>query len=89
MATHVTPKMSQDEMLFRHLMEVGSITGVEAQTIYKARCVTSNIARLRAKGMNIHTEFKKDLSGQRYARYHCLDSKNCDRAIKKEVRANA
>lgn len=83
MATHATPKMSQDAMLERHLLEVGSITGMEAQTIYKARCITSNIKRLRNNGMNIHTEFKKDLAGQRYARYHCLDSKNCNQAIRK------
>lgn len=82
MATHTPTKMSQDDMLTRHLLETGSITGMEAQTIYKTRCVTSNIARIRAKGMNIYTEFKKDLSGQRYARYHCLDSKNCNRAIR-------
>ena len=85
MATHPTPKMSQDEMLSRHLIETGSITGMEAQTIYKTRCVTSNIKRLRNGGMRIHTEFKKDLAGQRYARYHCLDSKNCNRSILKEV----
>ena len=83
MATHTPTKMSQDEMLTRHLLEVGSITGVEAQTIYKTRCLTSNIRRLRVNGLNIHTEYKKDLSGQRYARYHCLDSKNCNRNIRK------
>ena len=78
--------MSQDELLARHLREVGSITGVEAQTVYKVRSITSNIARLRSYGMKIYTEYKKDLSGQRYARYHCLDSKNCSKAIRKAVR---
>jgi len=87
--THPAPKTSQDEMLTRHLLEVGSITGVEAQTIYKTRSITSNIVRLRAKGLQIITEFKKDLSGQRYARYHCLDSKNCNRRIKMEAQADA
>lgn len=87
--THPSPKMTQDEMLTRHLLEVGSITGVEAQTIYKTRCITSNIVRLRAAGLSIVTEFKKDLSGQRYARYHCLDSKNCNKKIKKEAFADA
>lgn len=76
--------MSQDELMARHLIEVGSITGVEAHTIYKVRCITSNIKRLRDGGMRLHTEFKKDISGQRYARYHCLDSKNCSPAIRKE-----
>ena len=71
-------KISQDEMLKRHLMEVGTITPMDAQIIYQRRSVTSNIARLRAQGLNIKSEFKKDLSGQRYVRYHCTDSKNCD-----------
>lgn len=86
MATHTPTKMSQDEMLARHLTEVGSITGVEAQTIYKTRCLTSHIRRLRVSGLKIYTEYKKDLSGQRYARYHCLDSKNCNPEIRKAAK---
>ena len=73
-------KMSQDEMLKRHLLEVGTITPMEASTIYKCRSVTSNIARLRAvHKLDIVSEYKKDLQGQRYVRYHCTNSKNCDK----------
>lgn len=75
-------KMSQDELLKRHLLEVGTITPMEAQGIYQCRSVTSNIARLREGGLTIKSEFKKDLSGQRYVRYHCLNSKNCDKRFK-------
>ena len=75
-------KISQDEMLKRHLLEVGTLTPMEASTIYKCRSVTSNIARLRSNGLNIVSEFKKDLQGQRYVRYHCTDSKNCDKRFK-------
>ena len=72
--------MSQDEMLKRHLLEVGTITPMEASTIYKCRSVTSNIARLRTvHKLNIVSEYKKDLQGQRYVRYHCTNSKNCDK----------
>ena len=72
--------MSQDEMLKRHLLEVGTITPMEASTIYKCRSVTSNIARLRAvHKLDIVSEYKKDLQGQRYVRYHCTNSKNCDK----------
>ena len=61
--------LPQDLELQNHLQTVGTITAVEAETIYKVRCITSNISRLRKSGMNIATEFKKDLTGQRYARY--------------------
>lgn len=69
--------MSQDDILRRHLLEVGTITNAEAQTVYKVRSLTSNIARIRANGLRVVSERKTDLSGQRYVRYHCLDSKNC------------
>ena len=69
--------MSQDELLKRHLLEVGTITNAEAQTIYKVRSLTSNIARLRNNGLRIVSQRKTDLAGQRYVRYHCLESKNC------------
>ena len=75
----INNKMTQDEMLKRHLLEVGTITPMEAMGIYQCRSVTSNIARLRKAGLTIKSEFKKDLNGQRYVRYHCLDSKNCDK----------
>ena len=62
--------LPQDYKLFTHLETVGSITAVEAATIYKIRCITSNISRLRKHGVKISTTFKKDLTGQRYARYN-------------------
>ena len=61
--------LPQDLELQNHLRAVGTITAVEAATIYKVRCITSNITRLRRSDMTINTEFKKDLTGQRYARY--------------------
>jgi hypothetical protein len=61
--------LPQDLQLQNHLQTVGTITAVEAATIYKVRCITSNISRLRKSGMTIGTQFKKDLTGQRYARY--------------------
>lgn len=71
-------KTNQDEILKRHLLSIGTITGMEASNIYKVRCLTSNIARLRAMGLNIVSERKTDQTGQRYVRYHCLDSINCN-----------
>ena len=61
--------LPQDLEIFKHLETLGTITAVEAATLYKVRCMTSNISRLRKQGMKISTSFKKDLTGQRYARY--------------------
>jgi len=59
----------QDSSLENHLRRVGSITAVEAATLYKVRSITSNISRLRAAGLKISTDFKRDITGQKYARY--------------------
>jgi hypothetical protein len=61
---------SQDEMIRRHLDMVGSITCMEAQTVYRVRSLTSVVARLRKNGMVIESERKADPTGQRYVRYH-------------------
>jgi len=61
--------LPQDLALFNHFKVLGTITAVEAATLYKVRSITSNISRLRKAGMKITTSFKKDLTGQRYARY--------------------
>ena len=70
-------KTNMDEMIKRHLLSLGTITGCEAGSLYKTRCLTSNIARLRASGLTIISERKTDATGQRYVRYHCTDSKQC------------
>ena len=61
---------SQDEMIRRHLDMVGTITCMEAQTVYRVRSLTSVVARLRKNGMVIDSERKTDPTGQRYVRYH-------------------
>lgn len=59
----------QDSSLENHLRQIGSITAVEAATLYKVRSITSNIHRLRRAGLEIVTDFKRDITGQKYARY--------------------
>lgn len=61
--------LPQDRDIANHFSVVGTITAVEAATLYKVRSLTSNVARLRKAGLQITTEFKKDITGQRYARY--------------------
>jgi len=59
----------QDSSLENHLRRVGSITAVEAATLYKVRSITSNISRLRRAGLKITTDFKRDITEKKYARY--------------------
>lgn len=64
-----TTKMTQDEMIKRHLQSVGTITCAEAQTVYRCRSLTSVVARLRNEGLPIKSVRKTDPLGQRYVRY--------------------
>lgn len=69
------PQMSQDEIILRHLKEIGNISGVEASTVYKCRSLTSVISRLMKRGWIIDKETKRDATGQRYVRYSYEASK--------------
>ena len=68
--------MSQDDLILQHLQQVGTITGVEASALYRARSLTSNISRLRTRGYIIHSERKLDQTNQRYVRYTYKKSEN-------------
>ena len=46
-----------------------SITQVEAESVYKIRRLASRIDELKKEGWNIKSEIKRDMMGQRYARY--------------------
>ena len=63
---------NQDEIIRRHLDMVGTLTCMEAQTVYRVRSLTSVISRLRKDGIEIRSERKTDPTGQRYVRYHCV-----------------
>lgn len=60
---------TQETLTLRHLQSVGSITGVEAETIYKIRHLPKRIQNLKAKGHDIISIHKKDFLGQRYVSY--------------------
>lgn len=59
----------QTRCIADHLLEVGTISGVEAAAMFKTRSLTRRIADLRDAGAEITSEFKKDSTGQRYVRY--------------------
>ena len=61
--------MSQTQKILEHLTKVGSISWVEANDLYRVRCLPRRIADLRQAGHDIVSEWRKDHLGQRYTRY--------------------
>lgn len=63
------PNTTQEQRILDHLLDVGSISGIEAQSMYKVRSLTRRITSLRREGWDILSEWKVDHTGQRYVRY--------------------
>ena len=61
--------MSQRNKILAHLKQVGSISFVEANDLYRCRSLTRRIADLREAGYDIVSEWRTDTLGQRYTRY--------------------
>ena len=61
--------MSQNNRIYDHLKKAGSISFLEAWTLYSVRSLPRRIADLREQGIEIISEQRKDLTGQRYVRY--------------------
>jgi len=66
--------MSQYQKILNHLIDVGSISFVEANDLYRVRSLPRRIADLRENGFQIKSEWKKDRLGQRYVRYTLVDA---------------
>lgn len=61
--------MSQNDKILDHLQKVGSISFLEAWTLYSVRSLTRRIKDLRESGIDIISERRRDNNGQRYVRY--------------------
>ena len=61
--------MTQHQKIAEHLQNVGSISWVEANDLYRVRSLPRRIADLREAGHEIVSEWRKDHLGQRYTRY--------------------
>lgn len=59
----------QHELLFDHLISVGSITPVEAQKLYNVNSFHRRMADLREQGVKFRKESKRDHTGRRYVKY--------------------
>ena len=64
---------TQYQLVLNHLIDVGSISFVEANDLYRIRSLPRRIADLRQAGFQILGEWKKDKLGQRYKRYSLVD----------------
>lgn len=61
----------QCELVLKHLNDpqFGSLSGVEAQAVYRIRHLPRRIADLKEAGVAITTKRMVDPTGQRYVRY--------------------
>lgn len=59
----------QTRKILNHLSKYGSITPMEAWTVYSIYRLSACIHDLRKTGISIATELKEDASGHKYARY--------------------
>lgn len=60
--------MSQTQRVYNHLRNHGYITQVIASN-YGIRSCSSRISELKARGINVAVQLKKDDAGVRYAYY--------------------
>lgn len=61
--------MRQEERILEHLKQIGTISGREAEDLYRVRDLPKRISVLKREGHSIERLLKTDMNGQRYARY--------------------
>ena len=59
-----------EQKILDHLRKKGSISFLEAWTLYTVRSLPRRIKDLREQGYDIISDRRKDLNGQRYVRYN-------------------
>lgn len=61
-----------DDVILAHLKDVGNITAMEANGLYKCRSLSRRITSIKRKGHVIRSVPNVDRTGQRYVRYHYI-----------------
>ena len=59
----------QSLQIASHLVEVKSISGIEAAAMFKCRSLPRRIKDIRDAGVEVSSAIKHDTTGQRYVRY--------------------
>lgn len=60
---------SQNQMILNHMVDQGSISGLEAAELYRVRSLPRRICDLKEAGFKIISEWREDPLGQRYKKY--------------------
>lgn len=61
--------MNQEQKVKNHLEQVGSLSGREANDIYRIVDLPSRVSALNKQGVAVKGVWKTDISGKRYKRY--------------------
>lgn len=69
---HALPN-NQKGMVLNHLLNVGSLSQLEADELYRVKRLTSRITELKQHGVNIRVERKHDHTGKLYVRYSLIN----------------
>jgi hypothetical protein len=69
-----TANFTQTQAVADHFKNVGSISGLEALSLYQIVSLTKVMSVLRQKGMQIVGSWRKDNVGRRYKRYFIAQS---------------
>ena len=62
----------QAQKVLTHLANHGTLSGVEAEAVYRIRHLPRRVADLRDAGFNIQSNMRKDPTGQRYVAYELV-----------------
>ncbi|MEF2249326.1 hypothetical protein RSP795_10320 [Ralstonia solanacearum] len=66
----LTTKLSpQSQLVYDHLVRVGSITNVEAHAVHRVRSLSRRITEISDAGAPIKKDRRRDVTGQFYVRY--------------------
>ena len=62
-------KANQSDVVMNHLSMKGTITALEALSLYRIFRLAGRIHDLKRNGVKIEPRMKKDVTGKRYAEY--------------------
>jgi len=65
-----TKKPTQKKLIADHIKKVGSISGLEALSLYRVMDLPKVMSDLIKQGLGIRKEYKNDNTGVRYIRYY-------------------
>jgi len=65
----IIPNGQQRQTVLKHLIDLGSLSGLEATALYRVSSLSGVMSRLKRCGWDIKSEWRYDHTGKRYVRY--------------------